>query len=334
MTSLKDVARYTGLSVSTISRVLSNTNYVKEHTREKVLEAVRLLNYTPNVMAQSLKKGRSNTIALMIPSIQNMIFPDLTRGVEDTARKNGYMVILCNTDEDVNVEKSYINTLRPRLIDGFIVASMKPHSTHIQQLRKENFPVVLAMRAYDDSIDAVVVDNKSAAYNATQYLIERGHRKIAITLGNTELTVYSERLRGYRQALDEHNIPLDEKLVIRERSNIGNFYYLTKALLESGIVPDAVFATTDAQAITVMRAIYDCGYRIPGDISVVGFDNVEIASLVEPPLSTVSQPMYEIGVMSTQKLIYQIDYKEKYGVLDKPLIEVVATNLIVRKSTR
>jgi len=334
LTSLKDVAKYTGLSVSTISRVLRNNNYVKDHTREKVLEAVRLLNYTPNIMAQSLKKGRSNTIALMIPSIQNMIFPDLTRGVEDTARKNGYMVILCNTDEDINAEKSYINTLRPRLIDGFIVASMKPNSTHIQQLREENFPIVLALRAYDNKIDAVVVDNKQAAYNATRYLIERGHRKIALTLGNTELTLYSERFKGYCQALEENNIPLDEKLVIRERSSIGNFYYLTKALLENGTVPDAVFATTDAQAITVMRAIYDCGYRIPGDISVVGFDNVEIASLVEPPLSTISQPLYEIGVMSTQKLIYQIDYKERHGVLDAPLIEVVETNLIVRKSTK
>jgi LacI family transcriptional regulator len=334
LTSLKDVAGYTGLSVSTVSRVLSNKNYVKEHTRDKVLEAARLLNYSPNIMARSLKKGRSHTIALMIPSIQNMIFPDLTRGVEDTARKNGYMVILCNTDEDINAEKSYINTLRPRLIDGFIITSMKPNSIHFQQLRKENFPIVLALRAYDNSIDAVVVNNNWAAYNAVQYLIERGHRKIAITLGNTELTLYNERYKGYKQALEKNSIPLDEKLVFRERSNAGNFYYLVKAMIESGVVPDAVFATTDAQAITVMRAIYDCGYRIPGDISIVGFDNVELSSLVEPPLSTVSQPLYEIGVMAAEKLIYQIDYKEKHGVLDDPLVEMVETNLIIRKSTR
>ncbi|GHV37918.1 LacI family transcriptional regulator [Spirochaetia bacterium] len=334
MTNLKDVARYTGLSVSTVSRTLSNKSYVKDGTREKVLEAVRLLNYSPNIMAQSLKKGRSNTIALMIPSIQNMIFPDLTRGVEDTARKNGYTVILCNTDENIEIEKSYINTLRPRLIDGFVIASMMPHSTHIQQLRKDNFPMVLALRAYDNSIDAVVVDNRRAAHNAVKYLIERGHRRIAITLGNTELTLYSERYKGYRQALEENNIPLDEKLVIRERFNIGSFYNLTKALLESGVIPDSVFATTDAQAITVMRAIYDCGYRIPGDISVIGFDNVEMASMVEPPLSTVSQPLYEIGVLAAQKLIFQIEYKEKHGVLDEPMIDVVETHLLVRKSTK
>lgn len=334
MTSLKDVARYTGLSISTISRALSNKSYVKEHTREKILEAVRLLNYSPNIMARSLKNGRSNTIALFIPSIQNLIYPDLTRGVEDTARKNGYTVILCNTDESIEMEKSYINTLRPRLIDGFIIASMMPHSNHIKQLRKENFPLVLTLRAYDDSIDAVIIDNKQAAYNAVNYLIERGHRKIAIALGNVELNVYSERYKGYRNALEQGGIPFDENLVIRERYTIASLYNITKTLLERGIIPDSVFATTDAQAITVMRAIYDSGYRVPADISVLSFDNVEIAALVEPPLTTVSQPLYKIGVMAAQKLIYQIQYKEKHGVLDNPMIDVVETNLLVRKSTR
>ncbi|MDR1587664.1 MAG: LacI family transcriptional regulator [Treponema sp.] len=334
MTSLKDVARYTGLSVSTVSRVLSNTGYIKEHTREKVLEAVRLLNYSPNIMARSLKNGRSNTIALFIPSIQNLIYPDLTRGVEDTARKNGYMVILCNTDESIEVEKAYINTLQPRLIDGFIIASMMPHSNHIKQLRKENFPLVLTLRAYDDSIDAVIIDNKQAAYNAVNYLIERGHRKIAIALGNMELNVYSERYKGYRSALEQGGLPFDENLVIRERYTIASLYNITKTLLERGIIPDSVFATTDAQAITIMRAIYDSGYKVPADISVLSFDNVEIASLVEPPLTTVFQPLYKIGVIAAQKLIYQIQYKEKHGVLDNPMVDVVETNLLVRKSTR
>lgn len=333
MTSLKDVAKYTGLSTSTVSRALSNKGYIKDHTRQKVLEAVRLLNYSPNIMAQCLKMGRSNTIALMIPSIQNMIYPDITRGVEDTARKNDFTVILCNTDENIEIEKSYINTLRPRLIDGFIIASMMPHSIHIRQLRKENFPLVLALRAYDDKIDAVVIDNKQAAYKAVKYLIERGYRKIAIALGNTELTLYSERYRGYRDALEEGDIPFDEKLVIRERYNINSFYHLTKTMLENGIRPDVIFATTDARAIVIMRAIYDSGHTIPGDISVLGFDNVAIAALVEPPLSTVSQPLYEIGVLAAEKLIYQIRFKEKYGFLEGPIIDVVETNLLIRQST-
>jgi LacI family transcriptional regulator len=149
-----------------------------------------------------------------------------------------------------------------------------------------------------------------------------------------ELNVYSERYKGYRGALEQNNIPFDENLVIRERYTIASLYNITKTLLERGIIPDSVFATTDAQAITVMRAIYDSGYRVPADISVLSFDNVEIASLVEPPLTTVSQPLYKIGVMAAQKLIYQIQYKEKHGVLDNPVVDVVETNLLVRKSTR
>jgi LacI family transcriptional regulator len=331
---LKDVANHTGLSMSTVSRSLSHKSYVKEDTRKKVLEAVRLLNYLPNQMAQSLKMGRSNTLALMIPSIQNMIFPDITRGVEDTARKKGFTLILCNTDESTEIEKNYINMLRPRLIDGFIIASMTSNAAHLMRLRDDNFPMVLALRAYNEEIDAVVIDNKKAAYTGTKYLIERGHKKIALALGNTELPLYADRFAGYRQALEDFGIPFDESLVLREQYGINSFYSLTRAMLENGTIPDAIFATNDSRAIIIMRALYDSGYSIPDDISVMGFDNVDMAAMVEPPLTTIAQPLYEIGVLAAEKLIYQIQYKEKHGVLDKPVIDVVDTSLIVRKSTR
>ncbi|MDR2419264.1 MAG: LacI family transcriptional regulator [Treponema sp.] len=334
MTSLKDVAVYTGLSISTVSRTLSGASYVKEETRQRVLEAVRILNYSPNLLAQGLKKGRSNTVVLMIPSIQNMIYPDLTRGVEDTARKKGFTVILCNTDESVDIEKAYLKALKPRLIDGFIIASMMPHSTHIQQLRKEQCPVVLALRACDTDIDAVVINNCKAAYTGTKYLIERGHREIAIALGDETVPLYAERYNGYRQALVEADIAVDEALVMRERYGVSSFYSMTTALLERGIRPDAFFATNDERAIVIMRALYDAGVSIPADVSVMGFDNVTMAALVEPPLSTIAQPFYNIGALAMEKLIYQIQYKEKHGILDEPVIDTVDTSLIVRKSTR
>jgi LacI family transcriptional regulator len=320
--------------MSTVSRVLHNKSYVKEDTRKKVLEAIKVLNYSPNVMAQGLKMGRSNTIALIIPSIQNMIFPDITRGVEDTARRHGFMVMLTNTDEHIEIEKDYINRLRPRLIDGFVIASMMPHSTHITNLWREHFPLVLTLRAYSRKIDAVVIDNKKAAYNAVAYLIERGHKKIAIALGDTAVSLYEERYQGYQEALRNYRISFDTSLVMHEQENVHSFYRLTKKMLETGPLPDAVFATSDARAIVVMRAIYDAGYRVPEDISIIGFDNVDIATLLEPPLTTVSQPLYEIGVLAAERLIYQIQYKEKYGVLEKPEINIVDTNLIIRKSTR
>jgi len=334
LVSLKDVAEYTGLSVSTVSRAVINKGYVKKETRSKVLEAVRILGYRPNVIAQSLKNGRTRTLALIIPSIQNMVYPDITRGVEDTARKNGFSVILCNTDENIEAEKAYINILRPHLIDGFIIASMMASSTHILQLRAEQFPVVLALRSCSEEIDSVVIDNKQAAYNGTRYLIERGHRRIALALGNTGVSLYAERYAGYRAALEDGGLPYDEALVMREREGgVASFYDLTKGLLERGM-PDAIFATNDARAIVIMRVLYDAGLSIPGDVSVMGFDNVEIAALFEPPLSTIAQPLYDIGVLSAQRLIFQIEYKEKHGVLDAPQINTIDTNLLIRKSTR
>ncbi|MFV0413365.1 MAG: LacI family DNA-binding transcriptional regulator [Oscillospiraceae bacterium] len=334
MTNLRDVAEYAGVSMSTVSRVLSNKSYVNEQTRQKVLDAVRFLDYSPNVLAKSLKMGRTNTIALMVPSIQNLIFPDIVRGAEDMARKNGYTVILCNSDEDTEVEKGYINKLRNRWIDGFIVASMMPNSQHIINLQKEGFPLVLTCRYYGSDIDAVVVDNEKASFDATSYLIRSGHKKIAFAMGRSELPIYIERFAGYRLALEQNGIAFDEKYVIHETNGTGSFYYLTQNMLKSGLKPDAIFATSDPKAYVIMRALHDMGVNIPGEISVMGFDNVELSSLVEPPLSTVSQPLYDIGALAAKKLFRQIQHKEKHGELAPPQVDVLNTDLIIRKSTR
>lgn len=334
MTNIKDVAQYAGVSPSTVSRVLSNTGYIHTDTRKKVMDAVNVLNYTPNGLAKSLKLGRSNTIALMVPSIQNLIFPVIARGVEDTARKNGFTVILCNTDENVESEKAYINKLRTRWIDGFIVSSMLPTSDHIRKLRADGFPIVLTSRFYDESIDAVGIDNFNAAYTAVNYLIKTGHKKIAFAMGRAELSMYTDRRKGYIKALEDNGIAVDESLIINETNGTNSFYSITTKMLQNGNRPDAIFASSDPKAIVIMKAIRDVGLRIPQDISVMGFDNIEIAPMLEPPLSTVSQPLYEIGVLAAQKLIKQINHKEKTGELEPPTVDILGTDLIIRNSTR
>lgn len=330
MANLKDVAKHAGVSSSTVSRVLSGNNYVNEKTKTKVLEAVELLNYQPNELAKGLKMGRTNTIALMVPSIENQIFPVITRGVEDTARKMGFTVILCNTDEDMEVEKQYIDKLKTRWIDGLIVSSMLPNSQHIRKLQKDNFPVVLTCRYYDDSISAVVIDNYRAAYDAVNYLIKTGHRNIAIALGRKELNIYEKRFEGYVNALKDHGMELDPELIVEETNGTKSFYYLTQALFSSGKKVDAIFATSDPKAIVIMRSLQDLGLKIPQDVSVIGFDNIEMSSLVEPPLSTVSQPLYDIGALSAKKLINMIVGKSSMN----PTIDILSTDLIIRKSTR
>ncbi len=334
MVSLKDVAQYAGVSASTVSRVLGNKPVVNENTRERVMDAVRLLDYKPNELAKSLKLGRSNTIALMVPSIQNQIFPAITRGVEDTARKAGYTVILCNTDEDVEEEKRYITRLCTRFVDGFIVASMLPGSEHIRKLQREGFPVVLTCRIYDDTIDAVGIDNETAAFDATQYLLRVGHKKIAFALGRQEIPLYMDRYKGYRRALESAGIPYDDELVLRETTGTGSFYHLIQSMLRRGLRPDAVLASSDPKAFVIMRALHDAKLSIPGDVSVMGIDNVEASAQIEPPLSTVSQPLYEIGALAASKLIRQIQHKEKTGKLAPPQVDILKTELIIRKSTR
>ena len=340
MTNIKTVATMAGVSASTVSRVLSGKSYVNEATRAKVLEAIRKTGYSPNVLAKSLKMGRSNTICLMVPSIQNLIFPTITQGVEDTARKNGFTVVLCNTDEDVEMEKAYIAKMKTRWIDGFIVCTQMPGFGHIRRLREEGFPLVLVNRYEPEDVgrlDMVTVDNFNAARKAVNYLIRTGHRRIALALGRQELFLYRERYRGYRAALEENGIPYDDRLVLRESNGSDSFYYLTQDLMHSlpqDERPDAVFVTSDPKAFVILHALHEMGVRVPEQISVLSFDNVSLSSLVEPPLSTVAQPLYEIGVAAANNLIRQIRHKEKHGELPAPIRDVLNTDLIVRRSTR
>jgi Transcriptional regulators len=330
MNNLKDVAAHAGVSCSTVSRVLAGKSCVNEKTKMKVLEAVNVLNYHPNALAKGLKMGRTNTIALMIPSIENQIFPSITRGVEDTARKSGFTVILCNTDEDMEVEKEYIDKLKTRWVDGIVVASMLPDSDHIRELSAGNFPVVIANRYYDETISAVGIDNYQAAYDAVSYLIKSGNKNIAIASGRMELSIYERRYQAYIDALKDNGMDIDPELIIQETNGTNSFYYLTQRLIKSGKHFDAVFATSDPKAIVVMRAIKDLGLKIPEDISVLGFDNIEMSALIEPPLSTVSQPLYEIGALAAKKLIKIINGKAS----TEPCLDLLKTELLIRKSTR
>ncbi len=322
------------MSPSTVSRALSDKNCVSKETRERILQAAQELNYIPNVIAKSLKMGRTNTIALIVPNIRNHIFPEIASGVEDEARKHGITVILCNTDENVEIEKEYIRKLRTHWVDGVIVSTMRPNSDHIRKLRDEKFPIVLTSRYYDDDgFDLVAIDNYGAAKRAVDFLIKRGHKRIVIALGMSDLNIYKDRFRGYRDALAENGITYDEKLVIYDTGEKNDLYFRIQALYSRGVEFDAVFATNDPKAIVVMRALRDAGLRIPEDVSVLGFDNIEISSMLEPPLTTVSQPLYEMGALAVKKLISQIEAKES-GEKYYPTTNLMDTELIIRKSTK
>ncbi len=334
MVTIKDVAKKAGVSPSTVSRALSGNGPVKESTRKKVLDAVKLLDYRPNFLAQGLKEGKTKTIGLIIPNIRNPIYPAVARGVEDAAKKFGYTVVLCNTDEDVDTEKEYIQKLQKRWVDGIIIAPASNENDHIVKLQNENFPIVVIVRNVDFLANAVIIDNYRAAYDAVSYLIRTGHRRIAIVKGNQQLALYRERFRGYKQALLDAGIQVDEELITGDDSDSVQWtldgYNAINCLFAQKIEFDAVFATTDLRAIGAIRAIKDHGYKVPEDISVIGFDNLEFSSLIDPPLSTVSQPLYNIGMRAVNKLIPLIDNK----TVTEPTIEIMLSELIIRKSTK
>lgn len=337
MMNIKDVASLAGVSPSTVSRVLNGKDYVNEATRQKVLDAVKQTNYQPNVLAKSLKMGRTNTICLLIPDLRNLIFPEIARGVEDEARKNGFTVVLCNTGEDPALEQGYIEKMKTRWIDGFVVCSTIGRTDHIHALRDEGFPLVLVNRFREQDIgriDTVTSDNYQAAYQAVQYLIRSGHRRIALAAGREELYFYRERHRAYRQALEDSGIGYDPALVMQDTNVDKCFYHQLHRLMRTDRAPDAVFCASDPKAFEVMHALHDMGKRIPEDVAVMGFDNVSLSTMVEPPLTTMSQHLYEMGVVGAKNLIQQICYKEKTGELPPPNHHVLDVDLIVRRSTR
>ncbi len=331
MINIKMVAEKAGVSASTVSRVLgSKQAYVAKETREKVLEAVQELQYTPNMHAKGLRGGRTNSIALLIPDIENEMFPPIIKGIETYARKNGYNLMLSCTNEDIDIEKNFINKMSQGAVDGFVVCSMTQNSDHVRQLQRDGIPVVLVARYYGDKINAVVIDNFHAGYDATNYLINSGNKRIAIVVGRTDLSLYRERYEGYKAALKNADIIYDDRLVIHETSGANGLYKAIMNVLKSEDRPDAIFATNDHKAIISMQAVNDVGLRIPEDISVLGFDNIKISKLLNPPLSTVSQPLYDMGSLAAKKLINIINGN---GPVE-PVVDVFDTEIIVRKTTK
>jgi LacI family transcriptional regulator len=327
MATIKDVARKAGVSSSTVSRALSGKIPVDEKTREKVLAAVKELNYQPNALAKGLKEGRTGTIGLIVPNICNPVFPLVSRGVEDIARKFGYTVILCNTDEDVNIEKEYIQKLQKKWVDGVILATSGRQSGHIRELKEAGLPMVLLIRKLGDEVDAVVIDNSKAACDAVSYLIRSGHKRIAIVNGDEKLSLYRERFQGYLRALEKAGADLDPSLCL-EIPDHADCYERVSDFLKTKPLPDAFFAASDPIALHIMRAIKDAGYRIPEDISVIGFDNLQFSSYLDPPLTTVNQPLYKMGEAAAERIISLIE-----GEPSDPIIQVMDAELVIRKST-
>ncbi|PLT33081.1 LacI family DNA-binding transcriptional regulator [Bacillus sp. V5-8f] len=323
MVRITDVANLAKVSPATVSRVLGNEVNVADETKRKVLDAIDQLNYRPNILARQLRRMETKTIMVIIPDITNPFFSKILKGIENVARKKGYKVLLGNTDNQPNREKDYLELLPQKQIDGTILLTARVEHEFIKEW-SEQYPVVLACEYLEGSfIPTVSIDNVSASRKATDHLITLGHRRIGLITGPMDNILSRDRLKGYYQALAHNDIPMEPSLIQEgDFSSKSGFNMMLKFMaLEKP--PSAVFAASDDMAVGAIKAIKQNGWSIPDDVAIVGFDGVSLGEIVEPALTTIVQPMYQIGYKAMELLLELIETKElpkKQFMLDDHLI--------------
>lgn len=307
--TIKDVAKMAGVSVATVSRVLNNLPGYSEDTRLKVMQAVKELEYQPNAIARGLVNKRTETIGVLFPSVSSSFSSEILHGIEEVAHEHNYSVIVCNTAEDGKRTMKYLQVLREKRVDGIIFSSGVLKPEYYEAVQAMGVPLVLvATQSEFDGVPYVKVDDRQAAYDAAEYLIRRGHRRIGmIGGGEADRIAGKPRYDGFRQALRDHGIPLADAMVQDGGFTFEGGLRAAERLLEAAPETTAVFAAADEMAIAVISAAAGRGIAVPEELSVIGYDNLKLAEMSNPPLTTVAQPLQEMGGLAARKLIAQLD---------------------------
>jgi LacI family transcriptional regulator len=327
--TIKDVAKKAGVSPATVSRVVGGYGYVSQATRRKVLAQVEALGYLPDVVARSLVTKSTRTIGLVVTDITNPFFAQLARGVENITWQNKYTLILANTDEEVDREKAIIKAMLEKRVDAFIVVpASSQKAPHLEELVKYNLPLVLLDRNVQDlAVDTVLVDNENGAYQAVSHLVRLGHKRIGMLLDNLDISTNIERLNGYRRALIEGDLQVEDELIQSCQYTRQSAYELVASMIKDRNRPTALFTANNFMTIGALRAIHEGGLRIPQDIAMVGFDELEWILFNSPFISTVAQPVSEIGELAGQRILARIN-----GETSPPMEIRLKTKFVVRDS--
>lgn len=318
MSTIRDVAKLAGVSVSTVSRSLSGRTFVEEETKQRVLDAVRELNYKPNIIARGLREGRFCTIALIVPDINSLFYPALMKNIEKEAAEKGYSLILCNTNDSAEKEKQAIEMLSSRGVAGILCMSVEDDIQNLLAFQEETgIPVVLINRSSQGKLGTVSVDNELGGYMMTKLLLEKGHRKIAGMFGSFEKSRFRERYNGCKRAMEEYGIEDYKHYFIYDVDTIDEACQRTMEILKWEDRPTAFFATIDMMTIGIYSGISQCDLQIPNDISVVGFDDIFVTKHMLPPLTTYHAPIEELAGKAVEMLVNQI---ENNGVADEIIV--------------
>lgn len=329
MVRIVDVAKKANVSTATVSRVITNSGTVKKETTDKVLKAIESLNYQPNILARQLRRLETKTILVVVPDITNTFFSKVLRGVEEVANKNGYQVLLGIANNSIEHQSGYLNILRQKKADGMILLTAKVDGQVVEEIANQ-YPVVLACEYTEGSqIPTVSIDNISSARKATEHLINIGHKRIGHISGPFNSVLGRDRLKGFQQAMAQHCLPVESFLVQEGDFSFESGFNQMMKFLALDHAPTAIFAANDEMAIGAMKAIKSKGLTVPGDISVVGFDDIKFASIYEPALTTIGQPSFDIGKKAMELLIKIINNDD----LEK-IQYILEDQLIVRDSCK
>ncbi|MBI3960489.1 MAG: LacI family DNA-binding transcriptional regulator [Chloroflexi bacterium] len=302
MATIYDVAEAAGVSISTVSHVLNETRFVSENTRAKVLEAVTRLNYHPSSLARALVRQETRTIGLIVPDNVNPFFAELARGIENHGFQAGYSVILCNSDRSTSKELAYLETLLSKRVDGVIYMTTDMATDRLMPFHEEGIPIVTFDRDYDN-IDSILLDNFQGGYDATRHLLELGHTRIGCIAGPDSPSRSSDRVRGYRAALEEAHIPYNPDLLCVGDWTARSGQVAASEFLRLPVPPTAIFSCNDMMAVGAIAFLRDRGCHVPQDISVIGYDNISLSAYVCPPLTTIATPIEQIGQGLCQMLL-------------------------------
>ena len=332
MVTIKDIARKLNLSYSTVSRALNSSSLVNSRTMKLIKDEAKRMGYTPNALARGLVLQKSGIVGMVIPDITNPFFPAIARGAEDEACRRGYNLLVCNSDWNVDMETHHLKLIKEKKVEGLILSSINVQNEYLEKIIEQGYPLVFISRVYPGvDVNFVGVDTEYGGYLAGKYLAELGHREVAFIGGSFNVNSVQGRYKGFRKALSKYGINFNESYAIEGEFNIKSGYEKALNLLKRRGTVTGIFAANDLIAVGVIRAARELGYLIPEEISIIGYDDIFLASLPGIELTTVFQEKRKMGELAAKLLLDEIDGEKDLKKGKKRII--LTPRLIVRKTT-
>jgi len=329
---MADVARLAGVSVSTVSNVLNNRAVVSTELATKVRQAMTAIHFSPNRAARGLRTGRTEIVGMVIPDVTNPFYAQVLRGAEDHLTEHGYELMVCNSNRRPELEQRHLNALHAQRVDGMILVPSNSYAAREILMRNYSPLVFVDCVPFDSKANAVVIDNVTAAYEATRYLIGLGHRRIAVITAELTYTSMLDRLEGYHKAMREADIPVRMEYTVKSTTEVTGGYASAMNLFRLDQPPTAIFSLNNRMALGVMRALRELHIPCPGNVSLMTFDDPEWATVVSPTLTVIEQPSYQIG-KSAAKILLRLIVSQGDSEANEPEVVQLESKLLVREST-